>query len=157
MGNFNPQNLVELALKVEEKGAKVYNQLAEKFASNSEISETFRLLARDEQIHYNQFLALKKEIPETLDNISKTSEEFFNYIDLERYFLLFDSVSELDKILKYAYDFERDTYIFYTAIRDAVGKFEVLDSIIEFEKSHMIKLLQYILTESKFRGIADKF
>jgi rubrerythrin len=158
MKQLNLHQLIELALKAEEKGASVYTQLSEKFSQNPELSEVFKLLAKDEQIHYNQFLALKKELPETLDNVSEVDDEFFRCVNLERYFDFFVAVEEvLEKILKVAYKFERETYVFYNAVRDVIGNNEVLNKIIEYEKSHMIKLFNYLLTESKFRGISDKF
>lgn len=158
MKTLNIHELIEIALKAEEKGANVYNQLAEKFASNQEISEAFKLLAKDEQIHHSQFLALKKELPETLDNVQELDKEFFQCVDLEKYYDFFIAAGDdLLKILKVAYDFERETYVFYNAVRDVIGNNEVLNKIIEYEKSHMVKLFQYIVTESKFRGISDKF
>jgi rubrerythrin len=77
---------------------------------------------------------------------------------LERYFDRFASIDDnVLEILKLAYEFEKDTYLFYSAIRDVVGENEILNSIIAIEKSHMVKLFNYILSEQKFRGIADKF
>lgn len=158
MKTLNIHELIEIALKAEENGAKVYNQLAEKFASHQELSDTFKLLAKDEQIHFSQFQALKKELPETLEKVQEIDGEFFQCVDLGKYYDFFISAGDdLLKILKLAYDFERETYVFYNAVRDVIGKNEILDKIIEFEKSHMLKLFQYIVTESKFRGIADKF
>jgi len=39
MKQLNLHQLIELALKAEEKGASVYNQLSEKFSQNPEILE----------------------------------------------------------------------------------------------------------------------
>ncbi len=158
MKTLNLHNAIEIALKVEEKGAEVYNQLSEKYSSNPEISEAFKLLAKDEQIHFNQFLAIKKELPETLDVESEIDKEFLDTIDPSRFIAKFNlAEADLLQILRVAYDFEKETYLFYTAVRDVIGGNDQLNKIIEYEKSHMVKIFNYILTESKFRGIADRF
>lgn len=158
MKTLNLQNLIQLALEVEKKGAEIYNQLAEKYASNQQLAETFRLLAKDEQIHYNQFLALKNELPATLDVADEIDSEIFACVDPAKKISFFEySQEELLNVLKIAYDFEKETYMFYNAVRDVIGSNETLNKIIQYEKSHMVKLMDYILTESKFRGISDKF
>lgn len=158
MKTLNLHNLIQLAIEVEKKGAEVYNRLAEKHSHNQELSEAFRLLAKDEQIHYTQFLALKNELPETLDVSNDFDSEIFACVDPAKKIAFFENTAEdLLSALKVAFDFEKETYMFYSAVRDVIGENPTLNKIIQYEKSHMVKLMDYILTESKFRGIADKF
>ncbi|ROL58548.1 hypothetical protein D9V84_02160 [Bacteroidetes/Chlorobi group bacterium Naka2016] len=158
METIDLHKVVDIALKVEEKGAEIYNQLAEKYFSNQELYETFKLLAKDEQIHYNQFQFFKKNIPEMLDNVSQIDKELLDFVDPLRFVPFFESAEEdLNEILKVCYNFEKDTYLFYSAVRDLIGDNEVLNNIIKAEKSHIVSLFKYIVTDSKFRGISDKF
>jgi len=158
MRNFSFQRVLEIALKTEEIGMQVYSQLAEKFSNVPEKAEVFSLLSRDEQIHFSQFLQLKNSLGEREITFDEINSELMNQISPERYFDKFaDLNKDIEEILVLAYEFERDTYLFYSAIRDVVGDNEILNSIIQIEKTHMVKLFNYILTEQKFRGIADKF
>jgi hypothetical protein len=42
-------------------------------------------------------------------------------------------------------------------MREVLGASDTLDDVIEAEKVHLTKVMQYILTDSKFRGLADKW
>ena len=56
-----------------------------------------------------------------------------------------------------AFELEKATLGFYSAMRDVLGANDTLDSVIEAEKAHLNKVMQYIVTDSKFRGLADKW
>jgi rubrerythrin len=158
MRNFSLQRVLDIAIKAEEKGMQVYEKLAEKFSNKPEMAEAFSLLARDEQIHLSQFMQLKNSLEAKDISFDEVNSELLSQIGLERYFDKFASIDDnVMEILKLAYEFEKDTYLFYSAVRDVVGENEILNSIIAIEKSHMVKLFNYILSEQKFRGIADKF
>jgi hypothetical protein len=40
-------------------------------------------------------------------------------------------------------------------LRDIIGRNPMLDEIIKIEKSHVTKLMKYVLDESHFRGMID--
>ncbi len=40
-------------------------------------------------------------------------------------------------------------------MEDIIGKNDILTSIIQAEKQHLLKVMEYMLTEAKMRGLAD--
>ena len=55
---------VEFAVKTEELGNIFYTRLAKKFSEDTEISEIFSTLAKDELAHRKQFNELLEKVPE---------------------------------------------------------------------------------------------
>ena len=68
-----------------------------------------------------------------------------------------DKAKSLDEALIHALGFEKATLGYYLAIRDVLGETGVLDMIIEAEKGHIVRLMKYILTDEKMKGLADVF
>ena len=52
--NITNQELLEISLKIERDGKKFYSELAEKI-KDKQVSEFFKLMAREEALHENQF------------------------------------------------------------------------------------------------------
>ena len=48
-----------------------------------------------------------------------------------------------------------DALAYYRAMEDIIGKNDILTSIIQAEKQHLLKVMEYMLTEAKMRGLAD--
>jgi rubrerythrin len=52
---------------------------------------------------------------------------------------------------------EKDTLGYYEAMGDLFGEHRALDKIITEEKKHITKLMEYLLTGAKMRGLGDKY
>lgn len=154
MSTLSVQSAIQRAVKAEELGVKHYSELARKYSDNFELKEAFELLAKDEAEHKKSFM----ELAESYGGFTNASEEALEYLqimDISKHFENLDTTAPLLEVMRRALSFEKDSVLFYDALRDAVGKNDALDSIIDFEKGHVRKLMQYILMESKFRGIKD--
>jgi hypothetical protein len=68
-----------------------------------------------------------------------------------------DRVQDLDEALIHVLGFEKATLGYYLAVKDVLGETGALDRIIEAEKSHVARLVKYILTGEKMKGLADVF
>ena len=157
---------IEFAASTEELGAKIYAQLAAKFAGNKEITDLFSHLAADEKVHKQQFLALLKKAPEE-EEISGIPEEreYLKAMSLSEFFSHhrgpFKDVEEIqdrNDALQKALDFEKATLGFYTAVEDFHGKKDLLTQVIETEKAHVVVLMKALLVEgSEFRGLQDRW
>ena len=42
-------------------------------------------------------------------------------------------------------------------MKEVLGESDTLDGVIKAEKAHLTKVMQYIITDSKFRGLADEW
>jgi len=156
---------IEFAIATEEIGARAYSQLAEKFSANEEISDAFSLLARDENAHKAQFRALLANVPP--DEGVMTADEKSRYLRamaMSEFFrgdtgliTKLDEAADLNETLIHVLGFEKATLGYYRAVRDVLGENEALDGVIRAEKSHIVRLMKYILTDEKMKGLADTF
>jgi rubrerythrin len=58
LDHLTPRRGVELAIKTEELGQRIYGKLARRFRDDPEIRAVFEVLARDEELHRRQFAQL---------------------------------------------------------------------------------------------------
>jgi rubrerythrin len=159
MKEYTLKEAVETAIKAEELGIQYYSELARKFDKNPEIKEMLEKLAKDEIQHKNQFSDLLKLVPEGKEP-TKMDVEYIKGVDISKFFDDMEAVDTSQKpkeILQRAYEFEKESVLFYLGIRDMFGGSAVLDEIIQIEKGHMTRLMKYIVEDSKFRGIADEW
>ena len=155
---------LEFAAKTEELGNLFYTRLAKKF-QDEEIAEIFSLLAQDELAHQKQFQTLMEKVPEDPDISSKdermallkimSRSEFF--MGPDGLYRQIDEIKTRDDALERAVNLEKATLGYFYAMKDVLGEDEVLSAIIKIEKSHLIKLVEYMITGAKMRGLGDKF
>ena len=157
---------MQFAVATEELGAKIYTRLATKFGGSQDIAQLFSRLAEDERIHKRQFAELLKKAPadEGISNAPEKREyvkamslsEFFShhrgpFQDIEKIQARYDALQK-------ALEFEKATLGFYRALEDVLGKHELLNQVIQVEKSHVVVLMKALLVEgSKFRGLEDQW
>lgn len=155
---------LEFAAKTEELGNLFYSKMAKKF-ENEEIADIFSKLAEDELAHRKQFETLMTKVPED-PNISSKDErmallkimsrsEFF--MGGEGLYRKIDEIESRDDALERAVNLEKATLGYFQAMKDVLGDDEVLNAIIKIEKSHLIKLMEYMITGAKMRGLGDKY
>lgn len=155
---------IEFAVATEDTAAKAYSQLAERFSGQEEISSTFSLLAKDEVAHKAQFKKVLDQLPPEQEGGTAKDEastylgamaasEFFQ--GEEGLVGKLEKAQGLEDALVHVLNFEKATYGYYRAVKDVWGESEALDHILEAEKSHIVRLMSYILTEERFKGLAD--
>jgi rubrerythrin len=163
--DLNLHKAVEFAIKTEEQGAAFYDRLAAKFADNEELKEVFTVLARDEEIHQIQFRRLLKELPEgERCELSDADQEYLRALSAaEIFYGNNDALNKVDDMetaqdgLERALGLERSTLLYYTAMREVLGSSEVLDAIIQTEKEHMVRVMKYMVTGAKMRGLLEDY
>lgn len=161
--NLTVQRAVEFAIKTERLGAEFYRKLAAKHAADGELTELFSLLARDEELHEASFTALRDTLPEAERRpLSDGDQEYLRAIATAEIFYgnnealdPADRISTREDALRRALDLEKGSLLYYNAMRDALGPSDVLDGIIAAEKDHMTKVMKYMFTGAKMRGLMD--
>lgn len=156
MSEFTIQEAIQRAIRAEEIGAKRYSELARNFSENEELKNAMELLAKDEAEHKKAFIELAAQFG-GYTHASAEALEYLKYVDISKHFEDIEEDATLIEVLRRALSFEKDSVLFYDALRDAVGKSEALDSIIDYEKGHVRKLMQYIIMEAQFRGLKDNW
>lgn len=156
---------VEFAVKTEELGNIFYTRMSKKFADDAEISEIFETLAKDELVHRKQFNSLLEKVPED-SGVSSRDERMalLKVMSRSEFFMGEEGLSsKLDEIktredaLERALGLEKATLGYFQAMKDVIGDEPVLDAIIKIEKGHLVKLMEYMITGAKMRGLGDKF
>ena len=155
---------VEFAVTTEQLGATFYNKMARKFEADEEIKEIFTTLAKDELIHEKQFQNLLDSVPKDPDMSSQDDRwAILRVLSMSEFFMgqsgLFKKLDEIETredALRRAFNLEKDALAYYRAIEDIIGKDDTLTSIIQAEKQHLLKVMEYMLTDAKMRGLADK-
>ena len=156
---------VEFAVKTEELGNVFYTRMAKKFSDDKEISEIFSTLGKDELVHRKQFNQLLEKIPEdpgvssrdermALLKIMSRSEFFMGESGLSS---KLEEVKTREDALERAVRLEKDTLGYFQAMKDVLGDEPILDSVIKIEKSHLVKLMEYMITGAKMRGLGDQY
>lgn len=149
---------IKTAIKAESLGVAFYADLAKKYADDPELNEMFKLLARDEVEHKKQFEEILSAAEGSNITPNEIDIEFLNGIDISSYFAGMEKVDTTltpSQILQSAFNFEKESVLYYTTIRDIIGKNPQLDEIIKIEKLHMNQLMKVLASGSKFRGMAD--
>ena len=62
--------------------------------------------------------------------------------------------SSQDALIR-ALAFERSTLFYYQSLRDILGDSPQIEKMIEAERSHVVVLMKVIVSDAKFRGLAD--
>ena len=161
--NLTVRKAIELAVTTEQLGADYYTRMERKFADNDMLKEIFGRLIKDERAHEAQFKAILKHVPEDKPEDQQYEKyqflrataisEFFN----KEYFKGTDDISSQDEALGRALGFEKATLQFYQAISDILGENKELNDIINAERGHVVALMRVITSDSKFRGLGDKW
>jgi rubrerythrin len=139
--------------------------LAKRFQDNAEIEELFSILAKDEKAHEAQFQALLKKVP--ADDSEQAGGDKYDYLAaaaMSEFFLGdegamkdIDKIETRDDALGRAFALEKASLLYYHAIADVLGENDVLKEIISAEKSHLVSVMKYMMTDAKMRGLADKW
>src|SRR5512135_116496 len=147
MAKFSLSEVIEEAVQTEKLGYQFYTSMSQKFRENGELRELFDTLAVKEQGHEKKFSDLKKKAKsdERVDweEVSKylraiVESEFF--LGKGKALPSLDSVKTVGEAVKFALLFEKETLLYFHAVRDAVEEKGIVDEIIAEEKSHIIWL-----------------
>jgi rubrerythrin len=150
MARFSLSEIIEEAVQTEKLGYQFYTSMSQKFRDNGDLRELFDTLATKEQGHEKKFsdLRMKASGDERVDwdEVSKylraiVESEFF--LGKGKALPSLDSVKTVGEAVKFALQFEKETLLYFHAIRDAVNEKDVIDEIIAEEKSHIIWLSDF--------------
>lgn len=150
MEKFSIREVIGQAVQTEKLGYQFYTTMSAKFEKDQGLKKLFSTLAEKEQRH-------EKTFTELLDMIS--DDEFENWEDAAQYlraiveseFFLgknkslpsLQHVVSVEDAVNYALGFEKETLLYFYWIRDAVREKEMVDEIINEERSHVMWLSRF--------------
>jgi rubrerythrin len=152
---FNPQELLAIAVRIEENGYAYYSRVAAA-AQSPTAKKMFEILAKAEQKHIQDFQSIQKtlssasfEIPEEYQSpeistyLSSLSdgEIFSNLMPPEK---VMESIKNDKDAIRHAITFEKDSIMFFHEIYDLlpvdVPDRKAVGELIKQEKMHMARL-----------------
>jgi len=159
---MTPRQAIEFAVRTEELGAKFYRTLAAKFSDQAELKEVFELLAKDEVAHENLFRRLLEKTPPD-EGVSTGPEfQYLRAMSLSQFFMGEKGLKKKCKEIKdkgdamiLAFELEKATLHYYHAMKEVLGESDTLNAVIKAEKSHLMKVMQHVITDARFRGLSD--
>ncbi|MFO8049778.1 MAG: ferritin family protein [Desulfosudaceae bacterium] len=149
---FNPGEIFEMAVKMEQNGARFYKQASEN-VDDQEHRKLLLDLADMELEHEKMFQDMRQNLGADIDNYYDPDGTAVAYlksiVDTEVFFKREIDLTTMETILREAIMAEKDSIVFYIGMKDLVpgeeGK-QKIEDIIKEEMGH-IRLLNDILTE----------
>jgi rubrerythrin len=149
MSVFEPSEVFQFAIRIEEGGEKFYRGMASRI-ENTEVKSLFAALADDEVRHKKTYQGMVSKIEE-YEPVESYPGEYFSYLRAYADNIIFTPQrmeEEMKKIkdaasaLKFAIDRELDSILYYQEVKNLVPKNQrsEIDKIIEEERKHFMKL-----------------
>ncbi|NQT64986.1 MAG: ferritin family protein [FCB group bacterium] len=145
--------IVEMAVKMEHTGYAFYDRALQRSDLNIQEKSIFTILRDDEKEHEKIFIALRNGIDnEDMGQCSNWEEAQFYiesivkthvFYEPDKAIQLAQKAANIDDLLKYAVQFEKDTILFFFSLSRYVNgqKAEkAVNAIIKEEESHILKL-----------------
>ena len=149
---YNINEVLEMAVQTEKLGFKFYTSIAEKFKRNKGLVELFTKLASKEKVHEKTFTDLKSMVarsgaePVEWDEVSNYMRAF---VESEFFLGKGKSLPSMARIrtskdaVKFALGFEKETLLYFMELRKIVKEKEIVDEVINEEKSHIMWLAAF--------------
>ena len=152
MNKYNISEVIEMAVRTEVLGNRFYTTMAKKFKKNAELVNLFTTLAAKEKVHEKTFSGLKamvaKSGPEPVE-WDEVSNYLRAYVESEFFLGKGKSLPAMTKIrsvknaVSFALGFEKETLLYFMELRTVVKEKEVVDEVINEEKSHIMWLAKF--------------
>jgi len=149
MNTYSIDEVLEMAVQTEKLGQKFYSGMADKFKKDNGLVKLFTTLASKEKVHENTFRELK-------DIVAKNGTEPVEWEEVTNYMRAFvesefflggskslpamDHIKTVKDAVKFALGFEKETLLYFWELRSIVKEREVVDEVINEEKSHIMWL-----------------
>jgi rubrerythrin len=150
MERFSVREAVEQAVQTEKLGYQFYTTIAEKFVKDEGLNKLFTTLAQKELRHEKTFKELLEIIKDEEPVDWEEAEQYLRAIVESEFFLgknrslpSMKNVKTVEDAVNFALGFEKETLLYFYGIRDAVKEKEVVEEIINEERSHIMWLNRF--------------
>ena len=149
MNKYSIDEIIEMAIQTEKLGYQFYTGMADKFKNDTGLVKLFTTLASKEKVHEKTFTNLK-------DIIAKHGTEPVQWEEVSNYMRAFvesefflgrgkslpsmDHLKTVQDTVRFAIGFEKETLLYFMELRAIVKEKEVVEEVINEEKSHIMWL-----------------
>lgn len=149
MEKFSISEVIEQAVQTERLGQQYYTEMAARFNANEQLKKLFESLAAKEVQHERTFADLKSKVREPEGEGWEEAAMYLRAIVESAFFLgggkslssMKDVQSPVDAV-QYAIGFEKESLLYYLELKNSVTDKDVLETIIDEERSHIISLVR---------------
>ena len=140
MNRYSINEIMEMAIQTEKLGYQFYAGMADKFKKDPGLVKLFTTLASKEKVHERTFTNLK-------DDVDKNGTEPVQWEEVTNYMRAFvesefflgggkslptmDHIRTVPDVVKFALGFEKESLLYFMALRSVVKEKAVVDAIIE--------------------------
>ena len=151
---YSGQEIVEIAVRIEENGNEFYTAAAEMITVSNDVKGLFHDLAEKEILHISIFQKLAEKFDnETFDFGAEDATDYINHLAESHIFGKPDSGKKLAMTLttpkeglEVAYKFENDSVAFYTELLKYTrsDSKRLVKQIIDEEKEHAAEIKKFL-------------
>jgi rubrerythrin len=144
MEHFSIREVVDQAVQTEKLGYQFYTEMTRRFAEDERMTKLFSTLAEKELQHEKTFRELTELIqgdePENWEDVelylrAMVESQFF--LGKNKALPSLEHVRTVEDAVEFALGFEKETLLYFYGIRDAVKEKELVEEIINEERSHI--------------------
>lgn len=147
MERFSIREAIEQAVQTEKLGYQFYTKMAVKFKKNEQLNKLFTILAQKELRHEKTFSELKDIVGDKEPEDWNETLPYFRAIVESAFFLgknkalpSMTRIKTARDAVNFALGFEKETLLYFYGIREAVKEKEIVEEIINEERSHIMWL-----------------
>jgi len=150
MEKYSISEVIEQAVQTEKLGYQFYTAMADRFKEDAGLKKLFETLGAKELVHEKRFSELK-EITGTVEpeGWEEASQYLRAIVESEFFLGKHKSLPDLKHVhtvgaaLDFAMGFEKETLLYFHSIREVIKEKDVVDEIINEEKSHIMWLSRF--------------
>ncbi|HIJ59329.1 MAG TPA: ferritin family protein [Nitrospirae bacterium] len=147
---FTIKEVLEQAIQTEKLGYQFYTTICERFKNEQRLKELFTTLANKELAHEKTFSELLEMVDKKVEDGWYEASLYLRAIVESEFFLgknkslpSMEKLKDIGDAVTYAIGFEKETLLYFYGIRDVVKEKEIVDEIINEEKSHIRWLMSF--------------
>lgn len=144
MDKFSIIEVIEQAVQTEKLGYQFYTMMVEKFKKEDGLVKLFSDLAQKELRHEKTFAELKDVIGDSEPDGWEEASQYMRAIVESEFFLgknkalpSMENIRSVEDAVNFALGFEKETLLYFYEINRLVKEKEVVEEIINEEKSHV--------------------
>jgi len=149
MNKYSIDEVLEMAVQTEKLGYQFYTNMADKFKSDGGLVKLFSTLASKEKVHEKTFSDLKNLVakkgtePVEWEEVTTYMRAFVEsefFLGGSKSLPAMDHIKTVKDAVKFALGFEKETLLYFWELRNIVKEKEIVDEVINEEKSHIMWL-----------------
>lgn len=144
MDKFSIVEVIEQAVQTEKLGYQFYTSMAEKFKKEDGLVKLFSDLAQKELRHEKTFSELKDIVGDSEPEGWEEASQYMRAIVESEFFLgnnkalpSMENIRSVEDAVNFALGFEKETLLYFYEINRLVKEKEIVEEIINEERSHV--------------------